>query len=322
MLSDSYENEELKLNVISKIKTQELNITGYIVLLSSSLLYGGNVVAGRLISGDIPPIALSMLRGLSGLLVLLPLAWRSLQQSPKPTRKDLYNFALLGFLGITVAYGSFLWAIQYSTATNAAIIFASNPAITNILLAVGWGVMPSRLRILGIGLSFCGLLVVISQGSFTRLLSLNLSPSDLVLLLNVLAVAIFTIIGQGVMLKFTPLVTSVYSLFFGTIFLLPYGVWEMLTKSWHLSGTSWIILLYMGCVVTGIAVLLNFEGISRIGSGKAAIFNNIVPVFSILLAFILLGERLALYHLIGFGFVLIGIGFCLYPKSVKQIDTF
>lgn len=302
------------MNLMTKIQTKELNITGYIVLLSSSLLYGGNVVAGRFISGDIPPIALSMLRGLFGLLVLLPLAWRPLLKSPKPIRIDLYKFALLGFLGISVAYSAFLWAIQYSTATNAAIIFASNPALTNLLLAVCWGVLPSRLRVLGIGLSFSGLLVVISQGSFTRLLALNLSLSDLALLLNVLAVAIFTILGQGVMKKFTPIVTSVYSLFFGTIILLPYGVWEMLNKSWHLSGTSWLVLLYMGCIVTGIAVLLNFEGISRIGSGKAAIFNNIIPVFSILLAFVFLGERLALYHLIGFGLVLIGIGFCLYPK--------
>ncbi len=305
------------MRIQAKFYTKELNLTGYILLLSSSMLYGGNLVAGRFISGDIPPIALSMLRGLFGLLVLFPLAWHSLRQSPKPTRMDLYSFALLGFLGITVAYGTFLWAIQYSTATNAAIIFALNPALTNILLTVGWGIIPSRLRVLGIGLSFSGLVVVISQGSFTRLITLNLNPCDLVLLLNVVAVALFSILGQGVMKKFTPLVTSVYSLFFGTIFLSPYGIWELLNKPWYLSRTSWLVVLYMGCLVTGIAILLYLEGISRIGSGKAAIFNNIVPVFGILLAFLFLDERLALYHLIGFSLVLIGIGFCLYPRREK-----
>lgn len=305
-----------------KIRTKELNIRGYIVLSLSSLLYGGNVVGARLISADIPPGALAVLRGLFGLLILLPLARLSLRQSPKPNRQDLFGFALLGFLGITVAYMTFLWAMQYSTATNAAIIFATNPAITNTLLAVGWGVRPSKSRVLGIGLSFSGLLVVIAQGSSTRLLALNLSPSDLVLLVNVLAVALFTIIGQGIMTKFSPLITSVYSLIFGTIFLLPYGIWEMLNKSWHLSSTSWLILLYMGCVVTGIAVLLNFEGISRLGSGKAALFSNLTPVFSILLAFLFLGERLSLYHWVGFSFVLVGIGLCLWPgQQVKQIKN-
>ena len=303
----------------TKVRTRELKIGGYIILLLSSLLYGGNVVAARLILADIPPGALTVLRGLFGLLILLPLARHSLRTSPKPNRQDLYRFALLGFLGITVAYMTFLWAMQYSTATNAAIIFASNPAITNTLLAVGWGIMPSKLRVLGIGLSFAGLLVVITQGSSTRLLALNLSPSDLVLLLNVLAVALFTILGQGVMAKFTPLITSVYSLIFGTIFSLPYGIWEMLNKSWHLTGTSWLVLLYMGCIVTGIAILLNFEGISRLGSGNAAIFSNMTPVFSILLAFLFLGERFYSYHWIGFTLVLVGIGFCLWPGPVKQI---
>lgn len=302
----------------SAIQTKNLKIGGYIVLLLASFLYGGNVVAARLIIGDIPPISLAVLRGLFGLLILFPLARRSLRESPTPSRQDLYRFALMGFLGITVAYATFLWSIQYSSATNVAIIFASTPAITITILALGWKIIPSKLRVLGIILSFVGLLVVIAQGSFTRLLTLNLSPSDLVMLLNVLAISFFTIIGQGVMAKFPPLVTSVYSLVFGTLFLLPYGIWEMFHSSWHITGTSLLVLVYMGCFVTGMAILLNFEGISRLGTGRAAIFGNLAPVFSILLAYVFLGERLASYHWVGFTFVLVGIGFCLWPWSDNE----
>jgi len=305
----------------STMTTKDLKVGGYIVLLFSSLLYGGNVVAARLISGDIPPVALAELRGLFGLLVLFPLARRSLRENPAPSRQDLYRFALMGFLGITVAYITFLWSIQYSSATNVSIIFATTPAITITLLALGWGVLPSKLRVFGIALSFSGLLVVIAQGSFTRLLSLNLNPSDLVMLINVLSVSFFTILGQGIMGKFSPLVTSVYTLLFGTIFLLPYGVWEMFHKTWHFTNTSMFVLLYMGCVVTGIAVLLNFEGIRRLGSGKAAIFGNLAPVFGILLAYIFLGERLSSYHWVGFTLVLTGIVLCLWTRPVQARDS-
>lgn len=302
----------------SNIQTKRLKFGGYIVLLLASLLYGGTVVAARVISGDIPPVAISVLRGLLGLSVLFPLARRSLRQSPTPSRQDLYRFALMGFLGITVGYATFLWAIQYSSATNASIIAATTPAITITLLALGWGIVPSKLRAFGIALSFSGLLVVITQGSIIRLLSLSLSLSDLVLLLNVLAVSLFTILGQGVMAKFPPIVTSVYSLFFGTIFLLPYGIWEIFHRNWHFSNTSMLVLLYMGCVVTGIATLLNFEGISRLGSGKAAILGNLAPVFGILLACIFLGERLSLYHWGGFTLVFVGIGLCLLPRYLQK----
>lgn len=302
----------------STLLTKDLKFGGYIVLLLASLLYGGTVVAARVISGDIPPVALSLLRGLFGLLVLFPLARRSLRENPTPTRQDLCRFALMGFLGITVAYVTFLWAIQYSSATNASIIAATTPAITITLLALGWGIIPSKLRVFGIALSFSGLLVVITQGSIIRLLTLSLSSSDLVLLLNVLTVSFFTILGQGVMAKFPPIVTSVYSLLFGTIFLLPYGIWEMFHRNWHFTNTSMVVLLYMGCVVTGIATLLNFEGISRLGSGKAAILGNLAPVFGILLAYIFLGERLSLYHWGGFTLVFAGIGLCLFPGYSQQ----
>src|SRR5665648_10061 len=305
------------------IQKKNLKFAGYLVLLLSSLLFGGNVVAARLISGDIPPIALATLRGLFGLLVVFPLARRSLRQSPTPSKHDLFLFALMGSLGISVAYATFLWSIQYSTATNVSIIFATNPAITITLLALGWGIIPSKLRVFGIALSFTGLLVVITQGSFTRLLALNLRPSDLMMLVNVLGVSLFTIIGQGVMKKFTPLVTSVYSLLFGTMFLLPYGLWETFHKSWHFTGISMLGLLYMGCFVTGIAVMLNFEGVNRLGSGKAAIFGNLAPVFGISLACIFLGERLSLYHWVGFILVIVGIGICLWPTGTqKDIDPF
>ena len=133
-----------------KIHTEDLKIGGYLILISASLLYGGNVVAGRLMSGDIPPVALAALRGLLGLLVLFPLARRSLRQSPTPNKNDLFRFALMGFLGITVAYVTFLWSIQYSTATNVSVFFAITPAMTMTLLAIGWGIIPSKMRVTGI----------------------------------------------------------------------------------------------------------------------------------------------------------------------------
>ncbi|MDR3543590.1 MAG: hypothetical protein P4L69_21930 [Desulfosporosinus sp.] len=63
----------------SGIKIRDLRFGGYMVLILSSLLYGGTVVAARGISGDIPPVALSLFRGVFGLLVLFPLARRSLR---------------------------------------------------------------------------------------------------------------------------------------------------------------------------------------------------------------------------------------------------
>ncbi|KLU61332.1 EamA-like transporter family protein [Peptococcaceae bacterium CEB3] len=61
--------------------------------------------------------------------------------------------------------------------------------------------------------------------------------------------------------------------------------------------------------------LLNLQGIKLIGSGRAAIFGNMSPVFGILLSGVILGERLAWYHWVGFTLVLTGV-VCAVSKTI------
>lgn len=298
-------------------KGSQSRLRAYIALVLMSMLYSGNLISARVLAPQVPPIALSALRGVLGLLVLVPLAWRPLKTSPKLTKRDLASMALLGFLGITLAYATFLWGMRYSSASNAAIISATNPAVTNSLLALGWRAKPSRSQVMGIVVAFLGLLVVISEGSARQLLALHLSLSDFVLLGNVISVALFTIVGQSVMAKFAPIVTTVYSLIFGTLFLLPYGLWEIVQEGWHLSPGGWVIFLYMGLLVTGFALFLNFAAIEVIGSGQSAVFANLSPVFSLVLAVFLLGEHLHVYHFVGFVLVLSGIFLSIFHDFRK-----
>lgn len=286
---------------------QKGRLGSYLALVLMSMLYSGNLISARILVSQVPPIALSAYRGVLGLTVLLPLAWRALKAGPRPSRRDWFMLALLGFLGISVAYASFLWGMQYSSASNAAIIFATNPAVTNGLLVLIWRVKPTRLQVLGILSAFFGLLVVISQGSLSRLLNFHLSTSDLLLLVNVLSVAFFTNLSQKVMAKFSPVITTVYTLLFGTLFLLPLGVWETIQRGFNPTWQGWLIFFYMGFIVTGFALFLNFAAIDGVGSGQAAIFGNLSPVFSMILAVFVLGEQLYAYHWFGFALVVGGI---------------
>ena len=227
--------------------------------------------------------------------------------------------AVVGFCGITVAYLTFLWGVQHSSGTNASIIFATGPAVTNGLLALGWRVKPTKRGVLGIVISFTGLFFVFMRGSFHNFMALHLSMGDLLLFANVISVALFAILGQRAMKRFSPMALTVYSLFFGTLFLTPYGLWQGLSSAWNISGSGWLLVLYMGTMVTGFAVLFNMQGINLIGSGQAAIFSNLLPVFGILLSVILLKETLAAYHWTGFALVLFGMVLSLVQN--KQVEN-
>lgn len=293
-------------------------LKAYFSLLLAALIYGGNVIAGRLIAGKVPPITLSAIRVVLALIILLPLAWPSIKKAPRPNLKELLQLMLMSILGITIPYVSLLLGLQHTTGTNASVIFATLPAVTNTLLFLIYKVKPSKFQTIGMVTSFLGLVVVFTQGNPLHLFSFNLGIGELYLFINVLAIGLFNLLGQSIMLKFSSLVTSVYSLIIATLMLIPMGAWQLHSFNWHVSWSSWLIILYMGFMAAGIAFFLNLYGIDKIGSGQASIFNNMQHVFSISLSILILDESLATYHWLGFILVISGIILSLSKSSSKS----
>lgn len=287
----------------------------YFAVLLSALIYGGNVIAGRLIAGSIPPITLSAIRAFLGLIVILPLAWPALKSAPKPTLKELLLLIVISLLGVSIPYVALILGLAETTATNASVIFATLPAITNLMLFLIAKSKPTKFQIMGIFTSFLGLVIVFTQGNIFNLLSFKLGRGEMFLLLNVLCISLFNVVGQSFMKKFSSLVTSVYSLVFAVLTLTSLVFWEINSFTWHLSWSQWLLVLYMGCFAAGIAFFLNLYGIQQIGGGQASILNNLQYVFSISLGVIILKESLFLYHWLGFSLVISGVVLSLIKTS-------
>ena len=296
---------------------QSTHFKTYFFLLLSALIYGGNVIAGRLIAGDVPPFTLSAIRVVLALVILLPLAWSQIKNAPKPSKIELLQLIVMSVLGITIPYVSLLLGLQHTTGTNASVIFATLPAVTNTLLFLLYKQKPSKFQTLGMITSFLGLVIIFTQGSLLHLLTFKLGIGESYLFLNVLAIGLFNLLGQKIMRKFSSLVTSVYALIFAAIMLIPLGAWQLGTTEWNVSMSGWLIILYMGFLAAGVAFFLNLYGINKIGSGKASVFNNMQHVFSITLSVMILKESLALYHWVGFILVISGVVLSLAPRRIK-----
>lgn len=296
-------------------------LKAYFFILVSSLIYGGNVIAGRLIAGELPPLILSAIRAILGLIILLPLSWSHMKNAPRPNKREFLQLMIVGMFGITIPYITLLMGLKYTTGTNASIVFATLPVVTNILLFVLHRIKPSIFQAIGMSISFFGLLIVFTQGSPTHILSFKLGLGEVILFINVLSIGLFNLIGQSVMEKFSSLVTSVYSLIFAIVMLIPLGTWQLISEGWKpLSVSAWLIIFYMGFLSAGIAFLLNLYGINIIGSGQTSIFNNLQHVFSISLSVIILNESLAFYHWTGFALVIFGVILSLTKRKQKNIQ--
>jgi drug/metabolite transporter (DMT)-like permease len=94
----------------------------------------------------------------------------------------------------------------------------------------------------------------------------------------------------------------------GTLMLFPFYVGELFllpTTRWNptLIGS----ILYLGAGTSAIAFLCWNLAIQKLGAGRTVLFGNLIPVFSIIEAVLILGEKMSAAHLISGTIVILGL---------------
>ncbi|MCD8477034.1 MAG: DMT family transporter [Sulfurospirillum sp.] len=121
--------------------------------------------------------------------------------------------------------------------------------------------------------------------------------------------------------KFSALFLTAIQAFVGTIFFFPLAVWEYFTLPMHLSLEVFGWLCYLGIVVTlGGYGMFNLA-LSRIEASKASVFVNLIPVFTVLLAYLFLNERLSQTEMLASFVIFGGIIISQLPNLNKKEQT-
>lgn len=280
----------------------------YILLTLTVLFWSGNMVIGRGARGDIPPLAFAFWRWAIAFMLILPLALPHLKEQWPLLKKGWKPVVFLGLLGVG-GYNTFAYmALQNTTATNATLLNSFIPIAT---IAISWAFLGKHLRrIEGIGvlISLCGAMTIISRGDLAVLTHLNLNVGDLWMLMAVLDWAIYTIglawrpAGVHPMLMLGAL-TAV-----GLSALAPAYAWEMMQgQSINLNAGSLTALAYVGIFPSFIGYIFYNKGVAEVGASQASLFIHLMPVFGTLLSFIFLGEIPLWYHYAGIGLIFTGI---------------
>jgi drug/metabolite transporter (DMT)-like permease len=281
--------------------------TAYLFAAAAMIVYSSPPVVTRAVYLSVPPLALSLSRWAIALVVLLPLAWRRLPREwPKVKRQwpSLVFVASLMVAGSTMS----VLAVYFTTATNAVLVNASQPAIT---ATMAWAIGRMRLaptQRIGIACAFAGIVVMIARADLNVLLGLELNIGDLIMLLAVIGWSSYAVllprrdyIPDGITLMFVIALT-------GTVLLAPASLIEAAyAKPFELQGEVLGAMLYLAIFPTLLATTAWNVAIRSIGPNRTAIFVNLIPVAGAAMATLFLGEQLHTYHLIGAAFVLAGI---------------
>lgn len=286
---------------------QRLWANAYLLLTLTTLMWAGNAVASRMAVGQISPMALTSLRWVFVCSILPLLLRRELKDYAPVLVKHRWLIVALGTFGFT-AFNALMYIAGYSTsAINIGILQGSIPVFVLIgaFLAhrarIGW------MQALGVGVTMLGILVTASQGDVHVLQHFTFVPGDLWM---VIACVLYA--GYTVGLRSRPAVPGL--VFFCAVALVACVVSLPLLGLEIWTGTvvwptpkGWLILAFVVLGPSLLAQLFFMRAVELIGPGRAGVFVNLVPVFAPLLAVLILGEQLAVYHGLALALVLGGI---------------
>ena len=276
----------------------------YVKLVLVALFWGGTFIATRTASSVFEPFTGAAIRYIMATVVLLPLALRSDKDFWSRGMKQFFPLALLGFSGVFAYNYFFFKGLRMVETSHAALIVALNPIMVMLFSSWRYGEKIRGFRLAGMLLALTGVLFVISRGRPSSILT-AFEWGDFFMLGCPVTWAAYTIAGRKVLKTITPLQATAWASLLGGSMLTIAALFEPHPDTVPLN--VWIALAYLGLVGTVLAFIWYYEGVIALGVTRTAIFNNLVPVFALLLSVTVLQESVAVYTWIGASLVVAGV---------------
>jgi drug/metabolite transporter (DMT)-like permease len=261
----------------------------------ATLIWAASTVVNRLSVGVIDPAAISFYRWLTALLVLSPVLLPKVWRLRRQIRPHLPKLLLLGLLGMSLYQSLAYFAAHTVSATSMGLILATMPLLTVLLAFPAAGDLPSLWQH-GVG------------------------RGELMMLLASLSYALYCVLVKRWQIPLPTWESLYIQIICGTLLLVPPFV---LAPSIALTAQNIPLVLFAGLFASALAPGLWMRGLQSLGPEKTAVLMNLVPLFTAVLAIVLLGETLHLYHAVGGGLILLGIGLAQYrpaPGMAKAQD--
>lgn len=286
-------------------------------LLIAVLCWSGNALVGRAFHDSIPPLSLSFWRWVLATSLLLPFVAKGIWTHRATLRAAGWRLPVLAAMGIA-SYNSLLYTAAQSTeAINLTLVNTCLPLATFIGAGFLLGEWPLRRAWFGMAVAAGGLLYLISRGSWQTFASLSFQRGDLIMLLAVLAWALYTLLLRrwARHLLVPPLVLLGVLMLLGLPLILPFYLLELgRVGGFALTPSNLAAIGYTAVFASLVAYVGWNHGVKIVGAGRAAMVMYLMPVFTALLGWVLLGEALRTFHWIGGALIFAGLLLATRPS--------
>ncbi len=274
---------------------------GAAIATLSAMSFGSAVVFIRYaFQAGMVPITAAFLRFTLAALMLVILL--SLSRGWKPiTPRRALTLVSLGIVMYTTAGVTWLTAFSLIPAWLVSLIIALHPLVVTL---GSWLFLRERLN----WPQILALLTVLlgSACLFWRPFEGAAWTGIWLMLLNVVVSAAYLLVGQRWTRDLPPLTSTIWLVTGGMLGTLAYGLLSH-QLSFTFAPTGWFWITLFAAISTVLAVSMLWWGINLIGPSRTAILGSFEPVFSIVLAVLLLGERLQPLQVVGGMLILAGM---------------
>jgi drug/metabolite transporter (DMT)-like permease len=287
-------------------------LIAYLKLIGAMFMWGGTWIAGRIVAQEVPaPLLAAALRFLIAGLVLAGFALATEGSIPRPADGREWGIVTgLAVTGIFLYALCFFYGLRHIPAGRGALVVALNPVVVAL---AAWFVGQERMtpmKLAGIAIALAGCLMVIGNGDPLALLHGGVSGVGLgewLIVGCVLCWTAYTFIGRSATQTLSPLAATLAASLIGALLLgiaaVVQGGITVVDWSWRV----WASVLFLAVCGTALGFTWFADGVRLMGAARASAFINLVPVFAVLQAAALLGERLAFAVLAGGALVIAGV---------------
>jgi len=276
-------------------------------LLVGAIIWGINFAVVKQTLTEITPLAFAAVRfSLAGVLLFVIL--RAMGQNLHIKRGEIWKVLLLGIAGIAGTQAFFTLGIARTSAGSSSVIMATTPVFVTL-----FGVLLRVERItpaiaLGVAFSVGGTALLVGFGSGEISFGAQVFVGNVLVLLGTVCWAVYTTLVNPLLGHYSPMKIITLVTITGSVVLLVLAAGELPAMRWaQVSWQGWLGLGYSFALSSALVYAIWTAAIQRVGNARTAVFMNVTPIAAVIASWLLLGEVLKTWQVVGAIITLAGV---------------
>jgi len=285
------------------------NLLAYIFLLLTVTFWAGNFIVGKYASlYEVPPFSLNFYRWFFAWLILAPFTLPEILKKKEYILKNYKLFIILGVTSITIFNSIVYYSLNFTQVISGVLMISTIPVMIMFFSSILKIEKTNVFQIIGVILSFLGVIIIITKANFEILKNLDFNKGDITMVVAMFSWALYSTLLKRQKYELSQISLLQVVISFGLIFLIPvYFIEYQVGFRIDLNKPFILILLYVVLLPGLASFILWIKGISMIGANRSGVFLHLMPIFSAIMAMIFFNEKFMFYHILGACFIVTGI---------------